>query len=62
MPVIVNGTTVTDFFFRNGLMPFSTKALNPDIVSDSSPVVCRIPSKFMALSIKLYAVVEDARD
>ena len=43
VPVIEKGTTVTDFFFRNGPTAFNTSALNPDVVSDNFPLVYKIP-------------------
>ena len=39
VPLITNGTTVTDFFFINGPSAFNTNDLNPDFVSARFPLV-----------------------
>jgi hypothetical protein len=54
VPLITNGTTVMDFFFRNGPSALNTKDLKPGFVSASFPLVWRMPRRSSFLSIRLY--------
>src|SRR5258708_38195371 len=59
--VIVNGTIVTDFFFIRGTIAFNTTALNPDVVSDSFPLVCKTPRRLIVWFNRLYVPRISAR-